>query len=389
MVITANSHAYPATGTDQITDIPDSVVVHRAFALDTSRHLAVKGRYLRWMALPDQWVSWLLFALPAALRVVREKPPSVIWSTYPISTAHLIGYFVHRITGLPWVADFRDPMTEFDAATNRRFPPDQSLFRARAWVERLAVTHCTRAVLVTRGALRLYRERYPEIPSSRWALIPNGYDEELFPVSSLNDDPLGRKVGKIRLLHSGVLYPTGDRDPRIFFSALSRLKKDRKISASTVQITLRACGSESLYRQSIATLGIEDIVRIEPMIPYRSALSEMLEVDGLLLFQGTDSNPAIPAKLYEYIRARRPIFALVDRQGDTAELLREIGVGEIVPLNVEEDIRFGFEKFLEQVRNGTAPVADLQCIESHSRRARANDLALLFDDVSAVRFACG
>lgn len=384
VVVSADPRAYSTTGNDQMMDIPSSVIVRRAFALDTAKHLSFRGRYLSWMALPDQWVSWLFWAVPTALQLIREQKPSVIWSTYPISTAHLIGYFLHRLTGLPWVADFRDPMTEIDSVMKKRFPEDIKLFRVRSWIERLAVRHCARAVVVTNGALKLYRLRYPKIPSERWALIPNGYDEEMFTSVSVSEPTsVVPQKQQITLLHSGVLYPTPDRDPRPFFRAVARLKKDGDVSARTLKIILRASGSEHLYREAAIAHGIEDLVSLDPPISYRAALSEMLGVDGLLIFQGYDSNPAVPAKLYEYIRARRPIFAMVDSQGDTAAILREAGVGTIVPLDSEERIAAGLTTFLERIRNGTEPVAKDKHITLHSRESHTKELAALFDSVAA------
>jgi len=382
VVVSADPKAYSTTGNDQLADIPSSVIVQRAFALDTTRHLSIRGRYLGWMALPDQWVSWLFWAVPAALRLIREQKPSVIWSTYPIATAHVIGYLLHRLTGIPWVADFRDPMTEIDPATKKRFPEDTKLFWVRAWIERLAVKYCARVVVVTNGALRLYQRRYPEVPSERWAVIPNGYDEEVFTSVGAIEQTSVQQRDQILLLHSGVLYPTPDRDPRPFFRAVARLRKDGKVSARTLKIILRASGSEHLYREAVIAQGIEDIVCLDPPISYRAALAEMLRVDGLLIFQGHDSNPAVPAKLYEYFRARRPIFAMVDSQGETASILRETGVGTIVPLDSEEGIAIGLMAFLEQIRNGTALVAEDRHIILHSRESRTKELAALFDSVA-------
>ncbi|ALA59775.1 glycosyltransferase [Nitrospira moscoviensis] len=382
IVLSATPRAYATTGTDQLGDIPPSVIVRRAFALDTARDVSFCGRYPGWLAIPDQWISWSLWAVPIGLRLIRRYKPAAIWSTYPIATAHLIGYVLHRLTGLPWIVDFRDPMTEVDPVSHKRFPADPRLFRARARIERIAVTRCTRAVLVTRGALKIYQSRYPEVPADRWALIPNGYDEDVF-ASIAQVDPEGRRHRqRVTLLHSGVLYPTPDRDPRQFFRAIAQLKKDGSVSAETFRVILRASGSEGLYRESILALGIEDVVALEPAIPYRAALSEMMNVDGLLLFQGRDSNPAVPAKLYEYIRAKRPILALVDTDGDTAAILRESGIGSIAPLDSEEAITSVLRTFLDQIKNGTAPVAGDDCVKRHSREWGAKMLAGLLDEIA-------
>jgi hypothetical protein len=91
----------------------------------------------------------------------------------------------------------------------------------------------------------------------------------------------------------------------------------------------------------------------------------------------------VPAKLYEYLRAKRPIFALVDAEGDTAATLREAGTGTIVPLELSEKIADELISFLESVRAGTAPVASDPVVRKYARESRAVDLAKLLDTVVA------
>src|SRR4051812_8923822 len=109
-VLTAHPRAYEHVTADQVDDIPASTFVRRAFALDTARHLSIRGAYPRALALPDRWVSWWFGAVPAGLALIRRFKPDVIWSTFPIATAHLVGLTLAHLTRLPWVADFRDAM---------------------------------------------------------------------------------------------------------------------------------------------------------------------------------------------------------------------------------------------------------------------------------------
>jgi glycosyltransferase involved in cell wall biosynthesis len=381
VVLTAKPSVYSQTGDDQLGDIPVTVPVERAFALDTRKHLGTKGRYFKWMALPDFWVSWFFWAVPLGLHLVRKYKPKIIWSTYPIATAHLIALTLHRLTGIPWVADFRDPMTEFDARTNQQFPTDPAVRRARRWIERLCVKHSSRMVFVTPGAYRMHVERYPELAKGQCAIIANGYEEEIFAEAeqlaahrTLNDRPMV-------LLHSGSLYPTTDRDPSAFFSALAKLRKAGKVSCLDLNVVLRATGYDNYYRELIRKNDLDDIVSLVPAIPYREALAEMLGADGLLIFQGYTSNPAIPAKLYEYLRARRPIFALVDSDGDTAKTLRETKVGTMVPLDSEPVIANGLLEFLEMVRAKKPSALDMATVKTYSREYRAKELATLLNSV--------
>jgi hypothetical protein len=378
IILTARPSAYPQTGSDLLTDIPTAVPVKRAFSLDTARHLSVRGAHLRWMALPDRWISWWIGAVPAGLRLIRKYRPEVIWSTYPIATAHLIGLTLHRLTGVPWIADFRDPMTDTDPMTGIEYPLDPAVRRVNRWIERPTVRYCTQAVFTTPSTLNMYAERYPTLPPSRWAIIANGYDEEDFLAAERIAPLRASSHSPTVLVHSGALYPTA-RDPHTFFDAVVGLHRAGKICPSTLKIILRASGDEDYYRRHLQQKGIDNIVVLEPPLPYREALGEMLAADGLLIFQASNCNWQIPAKLYEYLRARRPIFALTDPAGDTARVLRTAGIDTIVPLDAKEQIAQSLLDFLQRIHAGLAPVAQQTEVERHSRKARTRELVDLLN----------
>jgi len=380
IVLTVSPYVHPETNQNNI-GLPSSVRVYRAFAVDTARHLAIRGRYFRRMALPDRWASWMLMGVPLGLTLIARYRPKILWTTYPIATAHLLGIALHRLTGIPWVADFRDPMIEIDPYTGERTPAEPDLWNARSWIESHVMGSASRNVFVSSGALEICAERYPHVSRQSMALIPNGYDEDGFVQAEAASSSYGR-AGRIVLLHSGLLYPTPDRDPKDFFTALAALKKSKTISSDNLQVVLRASGYDERYRRQVSELGIQDIVHLAPLIPYVDALAEMLFADGLLLFQGYTSNPAIPAKLYEYFRARRPIFAMVHKDGDTAAVLRAEGVGRIVPLSSPQEIAAGLQVFLAEVGAKRAPVLSKEAVAKHSRAARAAALAALLEEIT-------
>jgi hypothetical protein len=375
-VLTVNPRAYIQVNAGQLNEIPKQVTVKRAFALDTSRHLAIKGRYLGWMALPDRWVSWCFGGVVSGLNLIRQYKPQVIWSTYPIATAHLLGLILHRITGIPWVADFRDSMTEDNYPAN---PKQWAVYR---WIEKQTVRFCSKAVFTTPGAIAMYAARYPDIPDSRWALIPNGFDEENFVQAErkLANNQLSRKNdAPLVLLHSGVLYPS-ERDPTMFFKALAGLLEKGVIDRKRVKIILRATGHDDLHARLIEQNGLQDVVFLEPGIAYSDALIEMLSVDGLLVFQASNCNHQIPAKVYEYLRAQKPVFALTDPEGDTAGVLRQAGVGYIVPLDDQAAIEKNMADFLTQLQQGQLKPSNSP-VEQYSRKFRSQQLAKLLDEL--------
>jgi hypothetical protein len=369
-VLTAHARAYPQTARESLRDIPRDLEVRRAFALDAARHLAVAGAFPRVFALPDRWSSWWLGAVPAGLRLIRTFKPDVLWTTYPVATAHLIGAALHRLTGIPWVADFRDPMAQDD------YPADYLTHRAFEWIERRTLNACSKAIFTAPGALRLYAERYPELPGARLGIIENGYDEASFAGLEAKSPRDGDRP--LTLVHSGTIY-TSERDPRPLFAALGELLRAGAISGRSLKVLLRASGNDAYLSELVRAEGIREIVSLQPAIGYRAALEEMQQSDGLLVLQAANCNYQVPAKLYEYLRARRPIFALTDPQGDTAAVLRAAGVDSIAPLDSKEAIRGALSAFLEQLRAKRAPLPSETAVAACSRRARTAQLAAVLD----------
>lgn len=380
-VLTMHPRAYgPNVDDKQLDEIPDNIVVTRAFALNTAIHLAFKGRYFGWMAIPDRWVSWVPFAVIAGLKMIRQQRPNILWSSYPFASAHLVALILNRITGIPWVADFRDPMLyRNDHVTGLRK-------KAYSWIEQQAIKHSSRVTFTTPGAIESYAKlRYPNVPDERWVLIPNGFDEGNFLdaenssyfINALNS----KKEGEYVLVHSGHLY-RAERDPSYFFEALSLLFEQGKFNVGELKIILRATGHDDYYGSLIARYNLAEVVFLEKGISYQEALAEMLVADGLILFQSSMCNHQIPAKLYEYLRAKRPIFALTDPIGDTAGVLKEAKITAIAPLDDVLCIADEFSRFLDQLRTQTAVVADVDFVATHSRAARCQLLARLLNQMN-------
>lgn len=366
VVLTAHPRAYPESNGLQMPPGLEDLRVIRAFALDTRRHLSIKGRYLRRTALPDRWVSWVLGAIPAGLRALRREKIDVIFSTYPIATAILIGYLLHRLSGKPWVVDLRDPLVEYN------YPSDPAVMAAHRWIESKVIAHASLIVFTARSSLRMYQSRYPNLSEERCLLLPNGYDEEDF--ESLTSAQLTQAAsGPLRLVHAGTIYPDA-RDPSYLFAALARLKREGRMDASQLLIDLRAPGFEDQYSAQLRKFNIEDMVRVLPALPYRESLADAAAADGLLLLQGPSCDRQIPAKAYEYLRTGKPILALTSETGDTADLLHKTGGAQITDITNEDGIYSGLPGFIHAIKNGGIEAANPQKVRQYARRELSAEL---------------
>lgn len=368
IVLTIRPSAYERTSDDLLDSVPRGVIVHRAVGFDAARQLAIGGRYAAWTARPDRWMSWRFDAINSGMSLIRRLQPRAIWSTYPIATSHVIGAALQRRSGLPWVADFRDPMAQ------EGYPEDPQTRNQYVEIERAATEHARLCLFTTPSALKMYQSRYPGA-ASRMALLENGYDEESFASRGpAETTPLHQ--GRLTLLHSGIVYPA-ERDPSRLFEALSRLRTSDPACAARVVLRFRAPVHEGLVLDLARRHGIQDQVEVLPPVGYAEALSEMLRADGLLVLQAANCNAQIPAKVYEYMRAARPVLCLSHPEGDTESVLRAAGIQAHARLDDTASIAAALSRFVLDVdsRSTERYLANADAVAMASRQGRAEALA--------------
>lgn len=182
------------------------------------------------------------------------------------------------------------------------------------------------------------------------------------------------------LLHSGIVYPY-ERDPTQLFMALGQLKAQGKLGPDDLKIRFRASVHDDLLNQLAQTHGAIDFIELCPPIPYRQALAEMLNVDALLVMQASNCNAQIPAKIYEYLRAGKPILALTDPVGDTAGVLRQARLNGIVRIDSAQEIALALPAFVRDWRSGISELPSAQAVQKASRQGRSVALASLLGTI--------
>lgn len=370
IILTVQQYAY-ARISHEAEEFTKNFKVIRVPAWDAARHFSIRHRYPGWIARPDRWISWWFGAVIVGWLAMRSHRPDVIWSTYPIATAHKIGFSLSKYSGVPWVADFRDPMAQDD------YPTDPAQWRSFLNIERATIESAAMSVFTTPGAAALYRLRYPK-HAGRITVIENGYDEDDLPDAQMSS-PLN--PGRLTLLHSGIVYPS-ERDPSHLMTAVAILKRDWPDLFHRFVLRFRAPVHGGRLADLATRWGVMQAIEILPPVPHREALAEMRAADGLLLLQASNCNQQIPAKFYEYLACRRPLLGLTDPNGDTAQAMRNAGLEDIAPLDDVGAILALLRRFI------TAPESIVRPKESvivrASRRARTAQLAALLDQVSGT-----
>src|SRR5215211_821408 len=310
-VLTVRGSPYPMRDPALADELPPGVRVLRATELPLTPYLAMvlarlhldRARHL--IAWPDLSQGWLPAAVLRALREVRRRRPEVLYTTSAPYVAHLAGLVVHRLTGVPWVADFRD---EWSANPHLQGVPPY-LRRLGRRAER-AVSFRARVVVVGD-----YFDIDGAPPENR-ITITNGVDpDDLVGLPAPHPPP-----DRFRLTHVGTLY--GDQDCAAVLAALRRLLQRGRLDPARVE--LRIVGQVLLPGGGLdLPLGISQT----GYVSHRQALVEMRRATTLLLYVGGASR-APSGKLYEYLTSERPILCVARPDNLARLVVREWDAGE-------------------------------------------------------------
>ncbi len=97
--------------------------------------------------------------------------------------------------------------------------------------------------------------------------------------------------------------------------------------------------------------------------------------------QASNCNAQIPAKLYEYLRAGRPIICLSDPAGDTATVVRNAGIDSMARLDSAEDIAALLARFLDPAAHSLRTQANPAYVAAASRLGRARLLGEMLNSI--------
>ncbi len=288
--------------------------------------------------LQSQW-SWTPAAVWHGLRWVRRTSPELVYSTGGAYSAHWAGYWIKKLTGIPWIAEIHDPMV---------FPGTVPGTRNLKFWAKLEGMICSEADLVwwfTDQALASARRRHPQLGDKGFVVLPGA------------DPPKGSapyvRGNALRLGHFGSLSEV--RTLKLFVKGFARFKQAHPDQATHIEVH---CYGGSMDRLAKATIAEHDLGahfiehgRIETDaitgLSGRERIQQIMHgMDGLLLIHGHTQDCAeyIPSKVYDYFWARRPVVALTHLNPQLTDMVRAYN-GYAVEIDEDGSV----EQLLQQV----------------------------------------
>lgn len=317
--------------------------------------------------IPDPRCFWVRPSVRFLKKYLRDHPVDIIVTTGPPHSMHLIGRRLAAATGLPWIADFRDPWTKMFYFKHLSLST-----YALAKHERLEKEVLDAASVVV-AVSPLVQDDFRGMTSTPVELITNGYDEEDFE-QVVEDD------GYFNITHTGLF--AADGNPVVLWEVLGEKCSADPEFRQMLRIRLVGKTDPQIVR-SIAGAGLEENLRDLGYQNHTVAVKEQKSASLLILplRQEPEYKATLPGKLFEYLASMRPVLGIGQTDGAMSMILNRTKAGAVFGWNdrasIEKYIDYCWTKF----KKGSL-VAETDDIEQYSRKGLTAKMARLMDSLT-------
>ncbi len=315
-----------------LEEIPDSANVVR-IPVDTmpSGTAGVSSRssfWKRWVSsflyIPDMRKKWLPSLRDQLEITLKEDPYDCILVSIPPYSLTTIAAELTNQVDIPVILDMRDPWT----MNPYKIHPTPLHRKLDLKMEFELLNQIRYGVSAYRYLIGYYKKNLENFRKMRWYFSPNGYDKEDFK----DITPKLHTVGQFHIGFSGTFYSHINRPDPLFKAIACLYKKNPRIAE---KIRFHHVGKSMIPLKKIARrYGVEKNIKIWGYKKHHECLGILAGMDALCFIldeRDPRSRFTIGGKVYEYLRLQIPILAIVDRDGEAAELIRSTHSGCVVP----------------------------------------------------------
>lgn len=327
-------------------EVPEQVKIHRVSIPD---EVHVPGKLERaareLLGMRTRFgQTWMNRVIEAGGRIAEEEKPDLIFVTMSPFDGADAAAEISRRTGIPWVADLRDPwaLDEFQLHRTRWHRELEKSQMAKS-LESAALV-----IMNTPESARRVKEELPRLRSKNVVSLTNGYDASDF---SGEVEAIGG--GKFNIVHSGYFHaesglveqsrqrqyrllgrtvPGVERLPRSHYYLLKALEQWLEESPGIVD-TIR------VHCVGVLSKSDQALIDNSPAKPLFSCSGYLNHAECLRYVRGADllflpmhkmppgmKAGLVPGKTYEYMAAGRPVLATLPAS-DARDFLEQAGTG--------------------------------------------------------------
>jgi len=294
--------------------IPDGIQVYRS--LNVLNNLSVidgifkRLNITKQFMVPDIYIGWIPMAILNSLRIIKNNKIDIIYTS--AESDMLVALVLKRITGIPFVVDFRDAWTLNPYKGKYLLPSLKWLDES---FEGSVLSSADHILTTTEGTKEDYIQKYPYV-ESKISCMFSGFDVDDIPISI-------DKFDKFTIIYTGFFY--GVQMPNNLFSALKKIINDKYIPEEKIQF-LWVGPNNSVIHNLIKEYGISDIVNYMGLKSKGEADALIYKSHLLYYLLGYTEKVSqfhvIPAKIFPYLASGISLLAETS-VGDSERMIRE------------------------------------------------------------------
>ena len=325
----------------------------------------VRGNFF----IPDARKFWIKPSVNYLSDYLKENKIDAIISTGPPHSMHLIALGLKQKFNIPWIADFRDPWTQIDFYNQLQLT--KLADKKHKKLEKLVLQTANKVVTVSShwaNDLNILCNRNVDV-------ITNGFDADDFIKN--DNEPL---LNGFLLHHIGALNK--DRNPHTLWKVLGDLCKENVEFKADLKLKFTGKTDAAVF-ESLKQNGIfENSEKTDYMA--HSEVVKLLTKSPILLLPLNDTPNVlgiVPGKLFEYLAAKRPIFAIGNELGDSAKIINDSNAGTMVGFKDEVNTKKHVLELYNQFKQNTLQI-NSSSIEKYSRKSCAESYTNLLNEIT-------
>lgn len=324
----------------------------------------VRGNFF----IPDARKFWIKPSIKFLTNYISKNKIDAVISTGPPHSMHLIALGLKQHFNLPWIADFRDPWTQIDFYDQLQLTKFADNKHKK--LEKSVLVNADKVVTV----------------SSHWAndlhklcdrnvdVITNGFDSDDFKID--NDEPL---LDGFLLHHIGALNK--DRNPHTLWKVLGDLCNENTLFKKDLKLKFTGKTDVAVF-ESLKQHGLFENAEKTDYMPHSEVVKLLIKSPILLLPLNDTPNVLgiVPGKLFEYLAAKRPIFAIGNLDGDSAKIIKDASAGTMVGFKDKENTKRFILELYNQYKQNNLNIQS-SSIQKYSRKSCAQTYTNLLNEI--------
>ena len=328
----------------------------------------IRGNIFR----PDPRCLWIGPSVKFLKKYLKEHPVDLIVSTGPPQSMHMIGRRLAEETGLPWIADFRDPWTKIFYFKHLSMTKATEKWHKK--MEKEVLDNASAVVAVS----PLVQQEFQAMTQTPVDLITNGFDDCDFADERCKEADGGPDKDFV-ITHTGLF--AADGNPTTLWNVLAEKCSTDETFKKLLKIKLIG-KTDGQIISSIKSEGLEDNLIDLGYQPHTKAVQAQRTASLLILplRKEPEYRAVLPGKLFEYLASWRPVLGIGQTDGAMSMILNSTKTGLVLDWEDRNSIRRFIDLCWEKHLKGRLSVEDAD-ISQFTRKALTRRMAELFEQV--------